>query len=133
MRAATTIAQTLVRISGATLIVLGVAFWTGHLQGLIPLHELLGFLLVFSLWTLAAIAARTGVSPRFVVAAALWGLLLPVFGLTQTRLLPGNFHWLIQVLHLLVGLGAIGQSENLAARIRRSGALTIQSAGAKAS
>jgi len=44
---------------------------------------------------------------------------VPVLGLAQDRLLPGSAHWLIQVLHLLVGLAAIGQGEALAARILR--------------
>jgi hypothetical protein len=41
-------------------------------------------------------------------------------------LLTGDFHWIIQVLHLLVGLGAIGQAEGLAARIKRAPALVAQ-------
>jgi hypothetical protein len=42
--------------------------------------------------------------------------------LNQARLLPGDFHWIIQVLHLLVGLAAIGLGEDLAGRIRNRAA-----------
>jgi hypothetical protein len=77
-----------------------------------------GFVLVFSLWTLAVLAARAGVHPGLVALAIVWGFIVPVLGLTQERLLPGDAHWVIQVLHLLVGLGAIGQAEGLAARIK---------------
>ena len=118
MKIATTVFQTLVRLSGLILISLGVLFWTGHALTLIPMHMLVGFVLVLSLWALAVLAARAGVHPGLVILAVLWGGLVPVLGLTQDRLLPGDAHWMIQVLHLLVGLGAIGQAEGLAARIK---------------
>jgi len=119
VRTATTIVRTLIRLTGLVQIVLGVLFWTGNARGLIPLHMLVGFVLVLSLWVMAALAARAGVQPGLVALAAVWGLVVPVLGLAQDRLLPGSAHWLIQVLHLLVGLGAIGQGEALAARILR--------------
>jgi hypothetical protein len=76
--------------------------------------------LVLSLWVLAVRAAQVGVSRGLVVLALVWGLILPILGLTQTRLAPGNAHWTIQILHLLVGLGAIGQGEALAVGIGRT-------------
>ena len=118
MKTATTILQTLVRLAGVILIVLGVLFWTDHALTLVPVHMLVGFVLVFSLWALAVLAARAGVHPGLVALAIGWGFIVPVLGLTQERLLPGDAHWVIQVLHLLVGLGAIGQAEGLAARIK---------------
>ena len=118
MKIATTVFQTLVRLAGLLLIVLGVLFWTGHALTLIPVHMLVGFVLVLSLWALAVLAARAGVHPAFVALAIVWGVIVPILGLTQQRLLPGEAHWVIQVLHLLVGLGAIGQAEGLAARIK---------------
>jgi hypothetical protein len=119
MKTATTILQMLVRLAGLILIVLGVLFWTDHALTLVPVHMLVGFVLVFSLWALALVAARAGVHPGLVALAIVWGFIVPVLGLTQGRLLPGDTHWVIQVLHLLVGLGAIGQAEGLAARIKR--------------
>ena len=118
MKIATTVFQMLVRLSGLILISLGVLFWTGHALTLIPVHMLVGFVLVLSLWALAVLAARAGVHPAFVALAIVWGLIVPILGLTQQRLLPGDAHWVIQILHLLVGLGAIGQAEGLAARIK---------------
>jgi hypothetical protein len=118
MRRATTTAQMLVRAVAVVQLVLGGLFWTGNALDLVPLHQTLGFLLVFGLWTLAALAARAGVRPPLVALAAVWGLILPILGLTQTNLLVGSAHWLIEVLHLLVGLGAIGMAEGLAARVK---------------
>lgn len=118
MKTIATIAQMTIRVCFVVLIVLGVLFWTGRADSLIPLHQFLGFILVLALWTLAVLAARSHVPVVLVAIAILWGLLLPIFGLTQVRILPGSFHWIVQVLHLLVGLAAVGQAENLARRIR---------------
>jgi hypothetical protein len=120
MRTTATVAQWLVRITGLIQIVLGLLFWTGKQLTLLPVHMLVGLILVLSLWTLAFVAARSGVQPGFVVFAFLWGLLLPILGVTQSQILTGSAHWLIQVLHLLVGLAAIGQGEGLGQRIRQS-------------
>ena len=49
MKTATTILQMLVRLAGLILIVLGVLFWTDHALTLVPVHTLVGFVLVFSL------------------------------------------------------------------------------------
>jgi hypothetical protein len=119
MKKATTVVQMTLRGSGLLLILLGLAIWTGRADQVIPIHMFLGFVLVLSLWTLAFIAARAGVSRRWVIMAVVWGLIAPVLGLTQDHLFTGSWHWTIQVLHLLIGLGAIGQGEGLAQRMRR--------------
>jgi hypothetical protein len=120
MRTTATIAQWLVRITGLFQIVLGLLLWTGNELTLVPVHILSGLLLVLGLWTLALVGARAGVQPGFVVAAFLWGLVVIVLGLTQGQILTGGAHWVIQVLHLLVGLSAIAQAEALGQRIKRS-------------
>jgi hypothetical protein len=78
---------------------------------------LLGIALVLALWTLAVLAAIARVNLALVVLAALWGFVVPILGLTQTRLLPGAAHWVIQVLHLLVGITAIALAQILARQI----------------
>ncbi len=118
MKIAATVLQGLVLLCGLIQVVLGLAFWTGNATSLIPVHMLVGLVLVLSLWALAVLAARSGASPGFVALAIVWGLIVPVLGLTQTQLLPGSVHWVIQVVHLLVGLAAIGMAQGLAARIR---------------
>jgi hypothetical protein len=120
MNTTTTIAHLLLRFTGLIQIVLGLLFWTGNALSLIPLHMLVGFILVLSLWTLAVLAALSGVQRGFVALAIVWGFIVPILGLTQSRLLPGPAHLVIEVLHLLVGLGAIGQGEGLARRIRQA-------------
>jgi len=114
-----------IRISGVLLLLLGIAIWTGRADGVIPVHQLLGFVLVLSLWTLSFLAARAGVQMKWVALAVAWGLVAPILGLTQEGLLTGGWHWTIQVLHLLIGLGAIGMGENLARRIQEAGSRQV--------
>jgi hypothetical protein len=81
---------------------------------------LLGVVLVFALWLLAATASQMGVPMGMVAGAAIVGLITLVLGLTQASLLPGSAHWIIQVLHLVVGMLAVGTGEMIGGRIRRS-------------
>jgi hypothetical protein len=121
MKRAITVAHMTIRISGLLLLLLGIAIWTGRADGVIPVHQLLGLVLVLSLWALSFLAARAGVPMQWVALAVAWGLVAPILGLTQEGVLTGGWHWTIQVLHLLIGLGAIGMGENLALRIRQAG------------
>ena len=114
MRSTITAIQMGIRVVWLVQLALGVLFWTGNATGLVDLHQLLGILLVLALWTQAVLAARAGVEARLVAVAAVWGLLVPIVGLTQTSLLTGSLHWLVQVIHLLLGVGLIALAERLA-------------------
>jgi len=115
-----TIAQWLVRITGVLELILGLLFWTGDARSLIPVHMLLGTLLVLGLWLLAASASQLGVPPGLTIGAAVLGLIVLLLGFTQTNLLPGGAHWIIQVLHLLVGIAAVASGEVIGGRLRRA-------------
>jgi uncharacterized membrane protein len=121
MRIATTVIQMLIRLLGLIMIVLGLLFWTGNALNFIGLHMLLGIVLVLLLWAQAIVAARSGASLGLVALAIAWGLIVVALGMTQNRLLPGDAHWVIKVLHLLVGISAIGIAERLAGSIKRAG------------
>jgi hypothetical protein len=118
MRSSITAIQMGIRVVWLVQLALGVLFWTGNATGLVDLHQLLGILLVLALWTQAILAARAGVEARLVAVAAVWGLLVPIVGLTQTSLLTGSLHWLVQVIHLLLGIGLLALAENLATRAK---------------
>ena len=126
MRIATMVAHMLARVTGLTQIILGLLIWIFHPDAVIPVHIAVGLALVLSLWTLAFLAAEAGVSRGLVILAVFWGLLAPVLGLTQGQLLVGDAHWVIQVVHLLVGIGAIGLADTLAARIKRTTGPALQ-------
>jgi hypothetical protein len=114
MRNTAIVARLLVRLCGIALIILGILFWTGRALSLVSLHMLLGLVLVVALWVLAGVAARAGVPAGRVVFAAVLGLVVLALGMTQRQLLVGSAHWVIRVLHLLVGLWAMGLGERLA-------------------
>lgn len=110
----------LVRLSGVILIILGIIFWTGHLLGWVPVHTVVGLILAISLWALAFLGARSGVGAGMVTLVAVWALVMLVFGAVQRQLMPGSAHWVIQVLHLLIGVGAIGLGDRLGSRMSRA-------------
>ncbi|MBO0684427.1 MAG: hypothetical protein J2P45_14820 [Candidatus Dormibacteraeota bacterium] len=121
MKTAATAVQNLLRFCGVVQIILGLLFWSDHQQSLIPVHIVVGLILVLSLWTLAVMAAVLRAAPAGLVAGALaWGLVVVIFGLTQDQIMAGPSHWAVQVLHLLVGLFAIVQGEGLGGGIRRA-------------
>jgi hypothetical protein len=124
MKTTVTVLPFVGRTIGLILIVLGVLFWTGNATTLIPLHMLLGVTLVLLLWTLAILGVIARVNPGLIAVAFLWGLIVPILGVIQTQLLPGSAHWLIQLLHLLVGLVAIGLADTLGKAIKRRGEAT---------
>ena len=114
MRATVTFLQILVRLCFLVNLVLGIGFWTGHWFSAIPWHMAIGIILVIGLWCTSLIAAATHAPAGLVVAGLLWGVIVIAFGMTQMRLLPGSAHWVIQVLHLLVAMGAIALNERMA-------------------
>jgi hypothetical protein len=114
MNAFVTILQWLVRVCFLVLLILGIAFWTGHGLSLIPLHMSVGFVLVLSLWLTSIIAAVARAPVGIAVAGIVWGIIVLAFGMQQMSLLPGSSHWIVQVVHLLLGMGAIGLNERLA-------------------
>src|ERR671930_289067 len=106
MKLATTVAQMLIRVLAPIQLGLGVLFWTYNALNLIPLHMLIGLLIVFGLWVLAGLAVRAGVHLGLVSFSFAWGVLVIALGMTQTQMLPGEFHWTVQVIHLGFGLAA---------------------------
>ena len=121
---AASILQICVRGLGTLMLLLGLGVWTGNFDILVPIHILLGLLLVIALFALAYRAARAGVSIWLVILAVVWTLVMLVIGLTQENTFPdpSTFRWVIQVIHLLIGVGAIGMAEMLGSRIKKAGA-----------
>lgn len=120
MRGAVTAVQMLIRLAWVALIVLGLAFWTGRALRFVPVHMLVGVVFVLLLWALAGLAAGARVRSRSTPLIVLWAALVLMLGLTQTRLMVGGAHWVIQVLHLLAGIVALLLAERLAAKVKRA-------------
>ena len=108
------------RVAVLAALVLGIIFWTGNADNLQIVHIVLGFLVVISLWVLGiAQGVRRGGSFGLALATFVVGFLVLLVGLFQTRWLTGSNHWVIQVIHLILGLSAIGLGEMIGGRYRR--------------
>ena len=126
MQLALTIAQMLIRICGVLLLILGLLIWAEGMSGLIGIHMLLGLVLVMSLVVLGILAwqqkAPVGLAAGLIVVAAvvLW------VGLSQdTTLNAGPNQWLVKIVHLLLGLGAVAMAEIVGGRLRRAHAAGV--------
>jgi len=118
------IASLVLRICGGLAVILGLLFWSGNSLNLLPIHMLLGLLVVLSLWIIGiGQAFSSGGSWPLAGGALLLGLLVIGVGMTQSSLLVGPFHWVIQVVHLLLGILAVGIGQIAIARWRNSSAI----------
>ena len=104
----------MIRACGGATLALGLTFWLGYAQSLTLLHIRFGIGVVLALWALAAIAWWKTTHPRLALFATAWGLATLVFGMTQIQLVPGPFHWIVEVAHLGVGVVAIALGAQLA-------------------
>jgi hypothetical protein len=122
MRTAINVALAILLGCGALLLVLGLIIWAGigdHEQ-LVAVHISIGVVLVLTLWTIVAIALRSGVPAGTVAFAAAWGVLVVFFGLAHEELLAGSWHWTVQVLHVAISMGAIWWGRRLVHLMRRA-------------
>ncbi|HEU4326205.1 MAG TPA: hypothetical protein VFS21_23905 [Roseiflexaceae bacterium] len=114
------VASILLRLCGTLALILGLLFWNRSALNLIGIHMLLGLLVVVSLWVIGVGQAFSpGGSWPFAIGALLFGVLVAVVGMRQTSLLPGSFHWVIQVIHLLLGVLAMGIGQAGVARSQK--------------
>jgi hypothetical protein len=114
------------RIVGTLALLLGLIIWAMAIFApqfeldLRPYHMIFGFLLTLTLLVTCLVAFFVkGLWP-----AALFGLVytafLPYFGLNQMFWLIGGLHWLIQLAHLIVGIGAVAFMQFVTARFESS-------------
>lgn len=120
MKTSAIVLQWIIRLTGITEIVLGGLFWSGAALTLVPIHMLIGCVLVLALWVLSAVAGAAGVRGGPVALGFLWGVVVIALGLTQTRILVGSGHWIVRLAHLAVGLAAIGMGEGLTRRVKQA-------------
>ena len=115
-----TIAIMVLRVAVLAALVLGIIFWTGNADNLVPVHMLLGIIVVLSLWVIGLSQGfMKGGSFGMAAATFILGLIVAIVGLSQQSWLDVSPHWVIQVIHLLLGLSAIGLGETIYARTRR--------------
>jgi hypothetical protein len=115
------IASILLRICGTLALILGLLFWVGIGLNLIAVHMLLGLLVVLLLWIVGVGQAfsRNG-NWMLAIGALALGALTLIFGLRQSGLLVGSFHWVIRVIHLLLGVLSVGVGQVSVGRYRNA-------------
>lgn len=113
------------RLLGVVQIVVGIAIWIrGASQGMVAFHAAAGSLFVLALWIIALIALFALPHRAVPLITLVWGGLVLWLGMAQTTLLVGNAHWAIRLIHLLVGIAAMGLAEALGGSTRRHWAAT---------
>lgn len=100
------------RVLVAAQIVLGLLIWFGK-TSLTQAHIGLGSLFVLDLWVLGVIALFALSARGLSLLTLLMGGVIMWLGVAQTTLLVGSAHWAIRILHLLLGVSAMGLVEPL--------------------
>ena len=118
MRYAILALQWLIRVCAVVQITLGGLFWTGNAYVAASAHAH-GHRAGAGLWVQGSSPHGLDSVGLWQPVAFVWGLIVVALGMTQDSLLTGDLHWLIKVLHLLVGVGAVGMAESLAVRTLR--------------
>jgi hypothetical protein len=121
MRTAFTVAHMLVRVCGVLLLILGLLIWAEGMGALIPIHMLLGVIFVLSLVAVGALAVRLKAPLGLGIGVIVVALVVLWIGLNQdTTLYAGPNQWLIKLLHLVVGMGAVAIAEVTGGRLGRA-------------
>ncbi len=106
-------------------LILGILFWVkgtsvggGHL---LELHMGLGILVALSLVLLGSVIIRVqGRNIGLAIGAFVLALCMVALGLGQQSLAVASpLHWIIQIVHLILGLLALGIAEMIAGRHKR--------------
>lgn len=93
--------------SVATLVAVALGMATYTHADFTSIHMLFGLIVALALLVLAVMAVFTAGLRRLGALGIVYAFILPIFGVTQQMILPGDLHWLIETAHLLVGFGAI--------------------------
>lgn len=120
MRTFVLVLQMVIRVLWVVNLVLGILFATGNLLGLVMLHETFGILIAICLLLLSVFAIARGRAVGLAAAGIVVAILLPVVGEGQLHVLTGSNHWVVEVVHVLVAIAAIGIAEPLGLQLRRS-------------
>lgn len=99
-------------LAGIGAMLLGLLHWFLHISYL-EFHMLFGVVVTLALLLSGIVGLFTRNLRSLGAIAVCFALIVPLFGVTQMQILVGNFHWLIRVAHLLVGIAAINLTERI--------------------
>jgi hypothetical protein len=104
------------RLDGLAGLILGILLWTGA-GTYLRIHILTGFLMSLTLLLVGLMGFFARIKPALPIIAIAWAILLPYVGFAQLKIMHGQMA--IQIVHLLIGLCAIGVVEAVGAKIAR--------------
>ena len=114
------IASVVLTLAGVLALISGLLIWLGWALQLVSLHMLLGILTIAALWTICfAQATMPAGSWTIALGGLLLGIVTLLLALYQATLLVGSLHWIVQAMHLLLGIAIIGLGHMLTARLRK--------------
>ena len=102
----------LARLLVAAQVILGLLIWFGNIS-FTQIHIALGSIFVLDLWLLAVIALFALSARGLSLFSLLLGGVIMWLGVAQRTMLVGSAHWAVQVVHLLLGVSAMGLIEPL--------------------
>ncbi len=111
--------QWVVRIAGVCAILLGMSFLAGPGIAPVSVHMAIGGLVALALFVLAIWALIARVRVPIALVALLWVIATIAVGTIQDWWVGAGSHLVIEIVHPLLGLGAIGLGEVLAAALTR--------------
>lgn len=111
------ILQIIVGIAGLCALVAGLFIWIADLD-LIDIHMLFGLLVILGLLAMSIIALTVRGLRIWGLVGIVYAFVTLIFSGLQSTMLIGDAHWLIQMLHLLLGISAIILTGVVGARYR---------------
>lgn len=97
--------QIIAGVLGLSALTLGLLYWIARIN-LLNIHMTFGMLVALSLLVISILVLRTKETRIMGVIGIIYAIILPIVGVRQSTLLIGDLHWLIQTLHMLLGIGA---------------------------
>ncbi len=95
--------------------------WIAQSTGFIFTHMVLGITFALLLLALSLVQLLTGRMRVLGASGIVYTLILTILGFTQTGLLVGPMHWLIQTAHVVIGFGGIALVQVISVRDARLG------------
>jgi peroxiredoxin len=109
----------IVRVVGAVTALLGWLSLIATSTSFIFTHMVLGIIFALLLLALSLILLLTGRMRLLGASGIVYTLMLTALGFTQTGLLEGPMHWLIQAAHVVIGFGGLALVQVISVRDAR--------------
>jgi uncharacterized membrane protein len=117
------IASIVLSAAGGLALILGLLYWIDGALNLITMHMMLGLLAVGALWVVGiAQAFAKGGSWLIAACAVVVGAITLIIGMVQSSLMVGDFHWVMRLIHLVLGILTIGVGHMGASRYQKGAA-----------